>query len=169
MADETVIDALRAMAQAANVSEATLARVAEVSRFVEFADGATLFREGDSPTHAYFVCDGRVALQINVPPRGATRLLTLGAGELVGWSPFLGGSGMTASAVAIGDVSLVEVDAKALRGVMNAEPRVGFEVMRWVASAVSKRLTATRLQLLDIYETEAPPIPDVAHAAGSAP
>lgn len=168
MIDPEVIDALRELAHAAHVSESTLVRVAETCRQVTLTDGAVLFREGEVSSRAYFVREGSVALQINAPPHGATRLLTLGPGELVGWSPFLGAGAMTATAAAVGDVTLLEVDAVALRVLLESEPRAGYEIMRWVASALAKRLTATRLQLLDIYHDEAPRIPEARNDAGSA-
>jgi hypothetical protein len=41
-----------------------------------------------------------------------------------------------------------------LRSLFTTEPQLGYEFMLWLAKGVSKRLTATRLQLLDLFAHE---------------
>jgi CRP-like cAMP-binding protein len=79
---------------------------------------------------------------------------------MVGWSALLGEQGkMTASAIAVEDTELVVVQAERLRRLCEVSHDFGFHLMRSMASALAKRLLATRLQLLDLFADAAPAIP----------
>jgi CRP-like cAMP-binding protein len=73
---------------------------------------------------------------------------------MLAWSALLGEGRMTATAIAIEDTETIAIDADRLLEICTANPQVGFEVMRRMSLALSKRLLATRLQLLDLYSTE---------------
>ena len=45
----------------------------------------------------------------------------------------------------------IGIDAACLRGKCDADPVLGYEMMRRFLPVVVKRLNATRLQLLDVY------------------
>ena len=94
---------------------------------------------------------GRVALEMNVPARGPVPILSLGPGDLVGWSALIGGGRMTATARATEDSEVVACAAKPLLEVCGRNAEVGYVLMRQLAVALSMRLVATRLQLLDLF------------------
>ena len=118
--------------------------------------GGMIFREGDAADSVQIIVSGQVALEMNIPARGAMRLLTLGRGDLLGWSGVLGGTESTASARALTDVELIRFPAHELAALCEHNHEAGFQIMRRLAWALSKRLTATRLQLLDLYAREPP-------------
>ena len=91
---------------------------------------------------------------------GCKRILTLGAGEMLGWSPVLKQQRLTATARALSDIQTVELDAAQVLAFCESEPRFGYEFMRRTSLALAKRLNATRLQLLDVFGSEMPPVPD---------
>ena len=91
--------------------------------------------------------------------RETKRLQTVGKGELLGWSPLLGQVEMTATARAMQPTRLVSIDATQLLALCEHNPRFGLEFMKRTAQALSKRLSATRLQLLDVYNDELPVTP----------
>jgi CRP-like cAMP-binding protein len=91
---------------------------------------------------------------------GCKRLQTIGQGELLGWSPVLGLSNMTATARVLEPSTLVVLDAKQLVTLCEHNARFGYEFMRRTALALSHRLSATRLQLLDVFHHELPVIPE---------
>ena len=49
---------------------------------------------------------------------------------------------------------VLALDARALLRLFDADPRFGYQFVRRTAAAVAARLTATRLQLLDVYGVE---------------
>lgn len=118
--------------------------------------GKSLFREGSEARNIYLLRTGRMALEMNVPGRGVTRILTLGPGDMVGWSALLDGGKMTASAVAVDDCEVVFAPAARLRELCDSNRDFGYHLMRQMATALSQRLVATRLQLLDLFADGSP-------------
>jgi CRP-like cAMP-binding protein len=63
---------------------------------------------------------------------------------------------MTASAVVVDDTEVIVAPTDKLRELSETNREFGFHLMRQMAGALSKRLIATRLQLLDLF-ADAPP------------
>lgn len=116
-----------------------------------FAAGSYLFREGGPADEMYLVRAGRVALEIAVPGRGAVVFQTLGEGELVGLSWLVPPWRWTYDARALEDVRAIAIDAACLRGKCEADPGLGYEMMKRFMPVLVERLHATRLQMLDVY------------------
>ena len=128
-----------------------LDRLAVESTVERFTAGAVVFREGTTSNNFYLARSGKLALDMSVPGRGPVRILTLGPGEMVGWSSLLDGGKMTATLVVIDDTELVVTPAEKLRELSETNHDFGFHLMKRMADALSNRLTATRLQLLDLF------------------
>jgi CRP-like cAMP-binding protein len=130
----------------------TLNHLAEASTAQHVPAGAVLFREGGPNDNLYLVRSGRIALEMSVPGRGAVRILTIGPGGMAGWSALLDPrKKMTTSAVALEDSEVVAAPAGRLLALCEADHEFGFHLMRQMAGSLSKRLVATRLQLLDLF------------------
>ena len=67
-------------------------RVAEIATLVAWEAGAIVFREGDRDSLLYVVDKGRLALEIAIPGRGRVTMLTVGPGEVFGWSSLFSGA-----------------------------------------------------------------------------
>ena len=146
------IEQLLAEAPAFNgMSEDHLALIAGCARNAVFEDGEYLMREGDEAKSFYVIRLGRVALEIFVPQRGAVTIETIDDGGLVGWSwltpPFL----VHLDARALGSVHVVAFDGACLRDKGDADPALGYELMRRFIPVIVERLQATRVQMLDVY------------------
>jgi CRP-like cAMP-binding protein len=68
-----------------------------------------------------------VSLEICAPGVGCRRILTVAAGELLGWSPVLGQEYMTASARALTPTKVVAADAREILAICDQNPRFGYE------------------------------------------
>jgi len=132
-----------------------LATMAEV---IDVPADHVLFREGEKSPCIYIVIQGRVALEIWAAGNGTTRIQTVGAGKLLGWTPVLSSGSMTAQAVALEPCRLVAINALQVLEACAQNPSFGMEFMRRTAVALSRRLKATRQQLLDSYEKALPVI-----------
>lgn len=159
---------LRASAFAAAWPDSMTVEIARLAKRVAYSRGSLIFREGERNDEIYLVLSGRVALEMSVAARGRVRLLTLSEGELLGWSPLVGNCEMTASAFALDETHLIAISSAALLALCDRDHEIGFAVMRWLAWALSRRLTATRLQLLDLYSHSAPDIAETAVTGGPA-
>lgn len=151
-----VLEELRFSAQ---MPRDVLDQLAAASTIAQVRAGAVVFREGTKNDNLYLVRSGRVGLEMNVPGRGTVRILTVGPGEMVGWSALLDNGKMTASAVAVEDIEVVVAPADKLRELCDSNRDFGFHLMRQMADALSKRLVATRLQLLDLFADAPATIP----------
>jgi CRP-like cAMP-binding protein len=140
----------------ASLPTRAVAQLAELAVLRGFPAGTVLFAEGSRNPDLYVVAVGSVGLDMNVPARGPTRLLSVGPGELLAWSALLGGGRMTAMATALEDTQVVCLDGHRLAALCEADHELGYYVMRRLASGLSERLVATRLQLLDLFGQEAP-------------
>ena len=125
--------------------------IAQVATLVQWNAGITVFREGDLDSFLYLVEEGRVAIEIAVPGRGRLTILTVGPGEVFGWSSLFLQRAKTASARTVEPTRALALAAGRLRELCDADPRFGYLLTRRILDVVSERLKATRMQLLDIY------------------
>ncbi len=146
------IDFLRDMAPA------HLEQIAAISTIRDWRVGETVFREGDSADHIYLVIGGIVSLEICVASAGCKQILTLGPGELLGWSALLKSSRYTARARAAQPTRLLEINVERLLQLCDQDPKLGYDLMRRTALALAQRLSATRMQYMDAYGEQLPTV-----------
>jgi CRP-like cAMP-binding protein len=127
-------------------------RLGAVAKPIEWQEGETIFREGDCDSFLYLLIEGRVTLEIDVPPRGRVRILTVGPGEVFGWSSIYYQQPKTAGAVASEPTRALALEASALRQLSEADPCFGCWLARRLLEVVSARLKVTRTQLLDVFK-----------------
>ena len=118
---------------------------------VVFAADSFLFREGEPAETFYLIREGKVALEIAAPGRGALVVQTLGPGDVAGFSWLFDPHRWEFDGRAVERVLAVRMDGACLRGKCDADPRLGYELMQRFAGLMTSRLQATRLQLLDVY------------------
>lgn len=152
----STLDALRQIDVLEGLSEHELQQLSQIAQGIEFSAGELIFREGDPAADVYLIAQGSVSLEVCAPGTGCRRILTVGAGELLGWSPVLEQARLTATARTISTTSAVKVSGRQLLALCEHDPRFGYEFMRRAALALAKRLSATRLQLLNVYGQEMP-------------
>ena len=127
-----------------------LAALAEMSRLERRAAGTVVFKEGDTSPDLYFVLEGCVALGTRVPGRGESNFLTLGPGDLMGWTALLRAR-RVATARVTASAQLLRIPASDLLELCERNHRVGYAVMTQAFEELAGRLQDTRLQLIDIF------------------
>ncbi len=155
-----VLEALREVEFLQGIADEYLQELAAVAKLQEFPAGKVIFRTGEPATHIYLIISGNVSLEICSPGLGCKRILTAGEGDLVGWSPVLEQIQLTATARTISDTHTVAISGGQVITLCEHDPRFGYVFMRRAALALAKRLNATRMQLLDLYGSEMPSIPE---------
>jgi CRP-like cAMP-binding protein len=130
-------------------------QLASFGRHVDVAADTIIFREGDPAVAAYLVVEGIVSIEICAPGVGCRRISTISDGELLGWSPVLDRPQLTATARAATPVTLIEFPKRELLNLCEQSPRFGYLFMKGVALTLARRLSATRVQLLNIFGDEA--------------
>jgi len=122
----------------------------ELAREVRFDKDWIIFREGDECGTFYLLLSGKVALELKGPHRSFL-IQTLGTGDELGWSTVLMKNGRFFQARALEPVRALAFEGARLLKVCDEDPTFGYALMYRLLDVVSKRLQATRLQLLDMY------------------
>lgn len=123
---------------------------------VRFPADHLVFSEGQAADAFYLLRSGRVALEIDVPGRGVQVIQTMEEGDVLGWSWLFPPYRWAFTARTMEPVRAIALNGKCLRGKCEADPRLGYELMKRLASVMMERLQATRIQLLDVYGTPGP-------------
>ncbi|MBS0266021.1 MAG: cyclic nucleotide-binding domain-containing protein [Planctomycetes bacterium] len=111
--------------------------------------GETLFRQGEACPDLFLVQSGHFRLDMHRAGRGPVTIVTVGPGELLAWSALLGEGSLTASATATEDSRIICLPGDKLRTLCHVDHEFGYSLMTHLAAALSKRLLATRLHLLE--------------------
>jgi CRP/FNR family transcriptional regulator, cyclic AMP receptor protein len=107
--------------------------------------------EGDAADQFYLVRQGRVALQISAPGRGAAVFLTLGPGDVFGVNWLAPPYRWSYDARALEVTRAIAMDARCLRDKCESDHALGYDLMKRLMPVLIERLHATRLQFLDLY------------------
>ena len=133
------------------LSEPMRALVAGCAGNIQFDTGDWLFREGAPADHVYLLRQGRVALEMAAPGRGAVTFQTLSAGEVVGVSWLIPPYSWSYDARAVEPVRAIALDAACLRRKCDEDHDFGYAMMLRFVPLLVERLQTTRLQILDVY------------------
>jgi CRP-like cAMP-binding protein len=76
---------------------------------------------------------------------------TLTAGDVIGWSWLVAPHYWRFDARALILTRAFALDGECLRKKCEADPRLGYELLKRFSHMIAERLEATRLQLLDVY------------------
>lgn len=122
-----------------------------------FEQGEMLFREGEPAARFWILRRGRVSLSLSAPGRRAIMIDTVGPGEVLGWSGLVPPYRWSFDAEALDLTRAIGFDAACVRAKFDADPRLGYEMLRRFVPLIQDRLRATRLRLLDLYGDVARP------------
>lgn len=133
------------------------ARLAEMTRPIDYPAGAVILREGTDTPFLGAILEGRVALRLRVPERGdRLTIVTVEPGDLLGWSAVVPPFRATVDAIATEPTRLLAVDAAALRERLATDCELAAELLPLVLESVSDRLSASWQQLLDTFSARTP-------------
>lgn len=118
---------------------------------VRFDAGKSVFRAGEEANEFYLVRHGKVALEVYVPGQGPITIETIGEGEILGWSWLIPPYRWRFDARAVDLTRAIALDGKCLRDKCEKDHDLGYELLKRFADIIVRRLEATRLQLLDVY------------------
>jgi CRP-like cAMP-binding protein len=128
-----------------------LERIAAVSELRDYGASEVVFREGEPADSAYLVASGKLSLELSPATMYRKSLVTVGPGEMLGWSSLVEHSRFVATAIATAPAQLVRIDGTSLRAICDNDPQFGYEFMRRTMLALARRLTATWTQLSHLY------------------
>jgi CRP-like cAMP-binding protein len=117
--------------------------------------GDVIFREGEAADNFYLIRHGLVALEIHVPQGPPIVVETLEAGEIFGWSWLIPPYRWSNDARASEQVRLLKLDGACLRGKMESDRSLGYEIYKRFLPIMARRLSRDRLRIVELA-TEPP-------------
>jgi CRP-like cAMP-binding protein len=128
-----------------------LALVAGCGKNVSVEAGERLFREGDPADTFFLVRHGLVALETYLPNRGQVTAVTVGPGEICGWSWLVPPHRWRLTARVVESVRAVEFDGACLRRKCEEDPILGYDLLTRIAGDLADHLQSAYMQVLDVY------------------
>jgi CRP-like cAMP-binding protein len=141
----------------ADLPAGTRARLAVLGRFVEIPESSAVVREGMPCESLGIVVDGRIALRLGLPGGQDRTILTVEAGDVFGWSAALLPAISTSTGIAVAPTRAILFDGDELRTALAIDCELAAAVYERLFVSVARRLTATRVQLLDLYRAGTEP------------
>jgi CRP-like cAMP-binding protein len=151
MTPETSLETFQELDFTRNMDPKVLEHLSALAFEVSFAEGQWIFRETDVGELVYLLKEGKVALSVSVPGQGRKNILTLGPGQILGWSSLFPSGRKTASARTVTATQAYAFNAAQLREAIEDDHELGCALLWEIANVIAGRLKATRLQLLDIF------------------
>ena len=122
---------------------------------IRFPARKVIFSMGDPADRFYILQSGKVAIDIESADRGVITIETLDAGKVLGWSWLFPPYQHYFGARAVEDTIAVAMDARCLRGKLEQDPAMGYDMMKRFSAIMLRRMQRARVQLLDIYGAKA--------------
>ena len=150
-ANTRVIDNLRRAEIFAGLSDDELLRVANLCNGVRVPAGRAVFNEGDGGEELYIIHEGSVRVLINTrKPDGTFAPSTINmlyTGQCFGEMILLNSAMRSASVVAAEPTMLIVIREPDFRALCEANPRIGYVVIRNLAQDLAYKLRSSNLLL----------------------
>jgi CRP-like cAMP-binding protein len=137
-----------------SLSSQTRERLGAIGELRRVDAGAVLLREGAECDRFGILLDGLLSLRVAVAGRGRATLMTVEPGETFGWSAVVPPYRSTSTVVALQPSGVLVFDAEQLRALLRDDDALAATIYPRLLQCVSRRLVATRTQLLDLYARE---------------
>ncbi len=146
---KTSIELLKRSDVFAGLTDEQLERVDALAERVSVPEDAAIVEEDERGTRCYLLVTGRVEIEVR-PPYGDRRpqkIATITAGQPFGELSLVDGFLRSATARALEPTELLAFENKRLEELMADDPKIGYRVMRNLASLLAARIRSTNMKL----------------------
>lgn len=151
MSNPKLIDHLRRVEIFNGLVDAELLKVAALCQGLKVAAGKAIFKEGDAGDELYIILDGCVRVMINTrssdgsfAPSTINRLYP---GQCFGEMILLNSAARSATVEAVDATTLIVMHEHDFRQLCEADPRIGYVVIRNIAQDLAFKLRSSNLLL----------------------
>jgi CRP/FNR family transcriptional regulator, cyclic AMP receptor protein len=148
---ENIIKTLQGISFLQDIDPDHLQQIATIAEVCVFDARDILFHEGEPAEYVYLVVSGKIVLELCPATIYQKNLMSVGPGEMLGWSSFVEQRNYASTGVVVAPTELVKIDGKKLRAICDKDPEFGYDFMHRIMRALAKRLTTTWSQLANIY------------------
>jgi signal-transduction protein with cAMP-binding, CBS, and nucleotidyltransferase domain len=144
-------DVLKELSFFDGMSEEMLEFIAGCGQNMHFAPNEYLGKENEPVNYLYVIKKGQISLEVNHPIKGPMMIRTLHEGEMAGFNWIIPPYRFQFNLKALVHTAVVALDGNCIRNKCEEDHHLGYLLMKRSATVMNKRLTDTRLQLLDVY------------------
>lgn len=142
------LEATGAFRLLSDLDPAQLRKLIGIAQNRQFSSGDIIFPSGATSPYLHLIVSGHVALEA-VTDGLTQEVQTLHTGDAMGWSA-VGGENMTHfQARALSPVATVALPGSALREICDADPALGYAIMRRLVDLTAECLDAVRAKLAE--------------------
>lgn len=146
-----VIENLRKVEILSGLSDDDLLQVAAICKALRVPEGRAIFNEGDEGDDLYVIHEGSVRVMISARNESGevapSTINSLYPGQCFGELVLLNGISRIATVVAAEATTLIVMNEPDFRALCDANPRIGYTVMRNLAQDLAYKLRASNLLL----------------------
>lgn len=151
MTNPKVIDHLRRAEIFSGLVDDELRKVAELCHGLKVQAGRAIFKEGDSGDELYIILEGCVRVMINTRSADGTfapsTINRLYPGQCFGEMILLNSAARSATIEAVDPTTLIVMHETDFRNLCEADPRIGYVVIRNLAQDLAFKLRSSNLLL----------------------
>jgi len=132
------------------MSDGHIETLARCACRLHFEQGKVIFRQGETANRFYLIEKGMVQLTASIGAPGCEIVAgEIGSGGVLGWSWLLPPYECLFTARALSETNALFFYGTMLREYSEADPSLGFELLKRMASGLVKRLEAARERLVE--------------------
>ncbi len=128
-------------------SDEQLDVIAEITDAVCYMPGHIIFKENDPGAKIYILEKGSVEVLYNISEEGPVLVDTVSGQEVVGCSALIEPYQYTATERCLTEVEVLEIDAQALRDLMEVDCHLGYAIQKHIINVLMERITNLRLEV----------------------
>ncbi|MEM7551594.1 MAG: cyclic nucleotide-binding domain-containing protein [Bacteroidota bacterium] len=148
---KSIKDLLNELSFFEDLSDDMLEFIAGCGQNMHFSANEYVGKENDSADYLFVIRSGKIAVQLQHPVKGQLTIRTLHEGEIAGFSWIIPPYRLQFDLKALEHTSVVALNGTCVRKKCEEDHTLGYLLMKHSASVMNKRLTDTRIQLLDVY------------------
>jgi len=144
---ERIFELLAAAGLSKDMSRDELTALVRLAEEKRFSKGAAIIRENSKTRDLYIIQEGKVSIQLKIPVElGKDEVIyTMRDGQIFGELALVDGSPRSASVKAEGEVVVFCFDYGRLSALLDERPRIGYILMRNMATIIANRVRNTNL------------------------
>jgi CRP/FNR family transcriptional regulator, cyclic AMP receptor protein len=128
-----------------------IALIGSLATLVDFQPNQRVFEQDKTASHFFIVRSGAVTVEIPSIDGEPLVIQKLGSGSMLGWSWLVSPYRWAFDARAIAPSSIIAVDGERLRAACEADPGLGYELLKRFAVLMAERLNAARSAAIRHY------------------
>jgi SulP family sulfate permease len=127
---------------------AHLKKLAALASKIKFAKDQIIYREGDPGEAIYFIEEGQVLIEMNMPDVSTPVMMyPVGPGQLFGWTALFPARRKQARARAVVPTQVIAINAAGLQEAFQTDQGLENAIIQRATEVIAERMNAVRLQL----------------------